>query len=545
MTNRTRTVWRRGGESSLELTTSTDDWLATSGRLWPTVFPGVCLGIAGTLVAIESARFPSSATLLQLALLCAISLVGLTVAAWTRRADWWLATLIIILAMFPNSEVNPDLRVVAGGFRIFLRLVLGAVSPWDMLLMILPILALWMHPRRERQARQVGQSSDVFLVGLIIVYGIGVANGLIHALILNYGPTSFRSVVQQGLPIFYLFACVVLGRRAVTDPRSMWKVIWAVRLSSVAILLQGSLLLALALRGEFSALRGFLGIPIVLYDQLIFLNVAMLLTAARFAAGLKIKTGDWILASGSVLFLLLSTRRLVLIMLVVTLGLVFVLAVRRGRLLGSLARATSGFVAVGVMVLTVASLSVPAFVEAVGLVINSVNLTSEVGQEKGGALMLVETENLAQNLGPTLTPSWIIGRGVGTYWMEYVPTELALDKGSAAFVESQLEAGAEGWWPNFHLPFIALVYRFGILGTAVIWSLVFGWFFRWRSYIRTLKNSDKAFAVVVVVLAALQLLAIGESTDSAGPAFLGFLVAALSALRMTPLEEQRDRVRDA
>ena len=65
----------------------------------------------------------------------------------------------------------------------------------------------------------------------------------------------------------------------------------------------------------------------------------------------------------------------------------------------------------------------------------------------------------------------------------------------------------------------------------MIWALVLGWVLRWRTLIRSLDEADRAFAVAVVVLMAGLLLGIGESLDSAGPAFQGLLVAGLWGLR--------------
>ena len=415
--------------------------LAMSGRLWPVVLPGIALGLAGTSVALATALVPSAATLLAVVFLGGICLVGLVAAAWTRRADWWLATLVVVLAMFPNSEIIWDLRIVSGGFRIFTRSVLGVVSIWDILLLILLVLALWTHPRGARKSRGFGRSADVFLLGVAAVCGAGLVNGLIHAWVVTYGPTSFRSVVQQGLPILYLLASILVGRRAIRGPTSIWRIIWAVRLSTVAVLVQGTLLFVLSLRGAFPAMRGFLGIPMVLYDQLTVLTVAMCLMVARNVAGQKLKFGDWVMLAGSILFLLLSTRRLVLVLVVVNLCLVFVLAVRRGHVLRSFVRVIGSGVAVGAVIVAVAVVAVPRFIEAISLVISSIDVTSEVGQQYKGDLRLAEWDNMVQNLGPGVTPSWAFGRGVGTYWQEIVPMGLSLDVGSTAFTEGQLEGG--------------------------------------------------------------------------------------------------------
>lgn len=102
-------------------------------------------------------------------------------------------------------------------------------------------------------------------------------------------------------------------------------------------------------------------------------------------------------------------------------------------------------------------------------------------------------------------------------------------------------AGAQGWWPGFHLPFVSVVYRFGLLGAVAIWAVVWGWLLRWRAVIRGLTGVERAFAVTVVVLIAGMLLGMGETLDPAGPALFGFLLACLASLRpMDPPPQDAD-----
>lgn len=510
-----------------------------TGREWPAVLPGVALGLAGTLVAVASQRDPAVSNVLPLAFLVVLTVAGLVVSAWKRHADWWLAMLIVILAMFPNSSVDPALRIVAGGFRLFARLLFGVLSLWDVLLGLLLVLALWMHAWTGSRTRHHDRATLLYVVGLAVVCCVSALNGLIHASILDFGPTSFRSVVQQSLPVVYLFAAIVIGRLAIVDQRSVWKVIWAVRLSVIAVLVQGTLLFLLALRDQYSALRGFGGIPIVLYDQLGIVNVFACLMIARYAVRARLRAADWLMLMGSVLFLLMSTRRLVLIMVVLDTLFILALTLRRRDAIRTALRVGFATVAVIALVVSLAVVAVPRFVEAVRLVVTSLNVTSDVGVQFAGGIRVAELDNLARNLGSGPTPFWVLGRGLGTYWREYVPMGLSLNVGSTAFTEAVLGAGASGWWPDFHLPYISVLYRFGIAGALAIWVLVVAWVLKWWAMTRDLTPQAVPFAVMVVVLAAGQILSIGESLDSAGPALLGLLMAALAGLGVAASGEPR------
>jgi hypothetical protein len=222
----------------------------------------------------------------------------------------------------------------------------------------------------------------------------------------------------------------------------------------------------------------------------------------------------------------------VLIMLVFDAALIFLMTVRRGQVVRSTLRMAGGTIAVTVVAVAVASVAAPKLVEAVGEVVRSIDITSEAGQSAsgGGALRVAEITNMYMNLGTDFSPAWVVGRGLGTYWKEYVPTQLSLDVGSGAFVEAQLAEGARGWWPVFHIPFISVVYRFGLLGLVLIWVFSWGWVLRWRTLIRDLTPAERAFAVTVVVLVVSELLSLGESLDSAGPSFFGLLLAGLAVV---------------
>jgi hypothetical protein len=503
---------------------------AGSGRVSPVLIPGATLGIAGAAVAVATANGTPSSNVLPMAFLVILAAIGLAAAARASRADRWLATLIVIRVMFPNSSTNLSVRIVAGGFRIFTRPFGGVLSLWDVLLGLLCILALWMHAATGRSRPAADRPARAFLLGIALVCGLAALNGLIHAAFVDYGPTSFRSVVQQTLPIVYLFASMAIGSLAVLDRASVWRVVWAVRLAAIATLTEGSVLLVLALRGAYPAMRGIGGIPIVLYDQLAVLNVFVCFMIARLAAGLRLKAGDWLVVMGSVVFLLMSTRRLVFVMLIVNALLIVGLSVRRGRVLRTFGKVGLAGFAVAVAVVGLIVVALPRFVEAMRLVIGSFNVTSAVGLEYAGGIRLAELQNLLRNLGPGLSPFWVVGRGLGTYWREYVPMGLSLQAGSTAFTEGVLGTGVYGWWPNFHLPYVSLLYRFGVAGTVVIWGLVWGWVLQLRSKCGGFTGAEAAFAIAVAVLGAGQLLSIGESLDSAGPALLGLLIAATAGL---------------
>jgi hypothetical protein len=473
---------------------------------------------------------PSAATPIALVFLAAILSMGLIAAVRTRRADWWLATLVIVLAMFPNSSIIQSLRETGGGFSLFVRYVGGVLSLIDVLLLVLLALAFFVGRRRESMVVTAGKRTDAYLVGLSVIWGMSVFNGLLHATVVPYGPTNFRSVIQGSLPLFYVLCSLAIARLAMHDRWSVWKIVWALRVSTAAVLVQGTILLGLSLAGRFPAMSGISGIPIVLYDQLSIAALAVSLAVARSAVGIKAKPGDWVMAAGSVFFLVTSTRRLVMLFLVLNVFLVFLFAVARRHALRSYLRVALNCVALAIVVGTVGYVVLPRFGAALREVVASMSMTSDTGRRYAGDLRIAEWQNLVRNLGEGATSGWVIGRGVGTYWQEFVPLGISTTSGSTAFAEARLEAGARGWWAGFHLSYASLLYRFGVAGSLAIVVLVFGWLFRWHRVIRRLPPPERAFGAMVLVLAAEYLLALGDSPDSYASVLYGVLLAGVSCV---------------
>lgn len=501
----------------------------TERHRWPVLLPGLVLGGLGAATALLSVSYPLYVGAAKEGFLVLIASIGLVMAVRTRHPESWVVCLFIVLALFPASEIVQFRREVAGGFNLFARSFAGIVSRWDLLLMILFFL-----PRRRRTGSGAEGAGRVVarngpLYGLTFIWACGALNGLIHVWPLPYGPTSFRSVVQQTLPAFYVVASYAVVRRTLRCPEARLKIEWALRVCTAAVLTQGIVLMDLALRGKFPAMGGFLKVPIVIYDQMSFLNLTVLVTVAMVATNRTIRVLDGLMFAGSALFILASTRRMPLMFLLLNVPLVFALAVRRQEAARGLLRlAGAGLVVAGVLV--AGNIWVPNLAEALVAVVKSLAVTSDSGRAAAGDFRLAELDNLMQNLGAGGAFRWAFGRGLGTYWHEYVSLNLPAEGGTTAFVEALSRDGARGWWPGFHLSYVSLIYRFGIVGLMGIFACVAWWVRSWLPLVRRLPARERALGVCIIVLTAEFLAATGESLDSAGAALFGLLIASLESL---------------
>jgi hypothetical protein len=361
----------------------------------------------------------------------AVIIFGVIVApVCARRPALWIAGLLLVLALFPSSSINPELRIEGGGFRIFTRYVAGALCIWDVLLLVLVGFIL-LRPRRFRLFSTVKPNQLLWI--FVGVWALAAVNGLAHVIVWRYGYTSFRSVVQQTLPAVYFVLSYLLARTVLVNRRDINLIVRTLYVCNVVILIQGLVLLVLALGGRFPAIKGFLGIPIVLYGQVSFLTFGLNLAAAKLAAGHRVSYWDWAILVGGVFFSLATTRRMVLLFLVFNLVVIWFLATKGRFSVGRLVRVARIGLLTAAAVGLLAYLLVPQLMEALPLMVQSFDLTSEIGAESGGNLRIAQMESLFLNLRTQAPLSYVWGMGLGTYWYENVSMGLPTDRGTTGY----------------------------------------------------------------------------------------------------------------
>jgi len=352
--------------------------------------------------------------------------------------------------------------------------------------------------------------------------------GLAHATFWRYGFTDFRSVVQGTIPTVYFLLSYRLVQGILIHQRDLNLFLGILRFCIVATLVSGILLFVLSYMGLFAASPGFLGIRIVLYNQLTFVALGVYWVFAKVVFGGRVSKLDWFILGLGVFFLLTSTRRMRLLFLVFNTSLIWIVAQRYTSFPRSLIRIAKVAVIALVLVSLAAAIFAPQLGEALVLVIKSLDIVSETGAEYAGEARVAEIQNLFLNMKQEAPGSYVWGMGVGTQWHEFVPT--GYTAGTSAYVSSLEDFGSQGWWPYFHIPYISGVYRFGMVGTLVLWFLTGVWFLQWLRLLRKVPKSYKPITIVMVILTVQVILGFGDSVGSSGRAVGGVYLAVLEAI---------------
>jgi len=413
--------------------------------------------------------------------------------------------------------VFSDERVLGEGFKLFYRYLFGVFSIWDIFLVFAIFIAFL---KNKRPCSRL--DSNLMVVGIIWV--IALLLGMVHATIFQYGPTGFRNIATQLAPIFYFAASIYLSLRFIQTEDDVIKIYNVLQWCSIIITIEGMFFLLLSAGVELPILRGYGGIPIVVYDGLAFLNITLLIVVDKYLRGLKLSRLDKILLISGILFTLLSTRRMNLALLVIN---VVVLYLINGRSIFSARAILNSFkymfkyIFPAVAILYLLS---PSLLETFIFVIETFNMGSAAGEISAGYFRLIQIENLFLNLTNQGLLSYIFGMGLGTMWFEFVPLPDLNPDGDAGYIASAHDLGSIGWWPYFHLANIAMIYRYGFAGTIMIATFSFNWLYKIIKSARAQRGLLRSIAVVAALISFETIIVLGDSTDASWPALCGILV---------------------
>ncbi len=445
---------------------------------------------------------------------------------WSEvKPIWPLLVVLFAFFYFPFSSVDPELRTSGAYFSIYSRFVAG-LSIWEMLLLFCFCVLLWRKWRSGVLNLSFGNRRGVPLY--LFFLAVAIAIGLLHAegSVLGYGPSELRWVIVATMPIGYFLAVFLLiVNIADTRQKTEGMIKWLDRFA-FGLIIYGVVRLILIMTGYIQTLIPF-GLPIVLYDQMSLLYAPIFIITARMVMKEKLGALQYVNLALMLFFILCSTRRFNYIFLIV--GVMATLAI--GMMIKSWSvKRTLGFlsksVAAVALVLIMLMIAIPNFVDGVVDSVNSINMFSKFGQKYGGDSRVAQIENIFANL-ERRPYAYFVGFGLGTKWQAIEPQPM----NSMAFPEEYIRQ-SKGWYPKFHLPYIASFYRFGILGVA---SLIVWLGFYLRIFIRTLRvenEMNKTFSIGVIAFIAICLPMIGDSTSPVLPIICGIYMGILEKLTL-------------
>jgi len=472
-------------------------------------------------------------------ILISLVIICLSTAVFAYSAEkpiLWLVLMILFLAIFPNSSIIGAERIYGEeSIRLFARYLGGIINIWDILLIIL--LAVVFFQRKRVSLINCMSGVSRWLIPIFCIWLFGIFNGFIRATILPYGETNIRGVIQGALPPIYLILTYLSATQVILRYRDADYVIRALYMCAIIVLFIGGILFAAIIEEYIHVRPGFLGIPIVIYDQLRFLSPVIGFIFIKNLLGQRQSKLIWIIFAFCIFFMIISTRRLTYIYLVFNLGLYFILTcyATHWRILKvmPLIRLLAIIFLMLFVITTMSYIFIPNLGEAILIVTKSVNIFSEAGLKHAGSSRLAEIKNLFLNMNQSLE-SYFFGMGIGTTFYEFIP--MGYDPlGGTGYSAAAMEKASTGWFSYFHLSFIAGLYRFGVGGALLIWIFTFAWFSQWIKILRRLTFSYLPYAIPLIVLSTESILSVGDSLNSSNRVFCGVLLAILNLFQRSHL----------
>ncbi len=451
-----------------------------------------------------------------------------------QPVHFWIF-LLAIFYFFPYSSINPAVRSGGNYFTLF-RKFGGLFSVWDFLLFagLLHVIFL-----KLKQERLTVRGFDFPEMRAFSIFGVwAFVWGWLHIFgnLLGYGPTDLLRpfVVFQ---VFFYFLTVYLLTLNWLERREDWEVAvrWLKRLTWL-LALYGMVRFAGILSGKIETMWPF-GLPVVLYDQMTMLYLPVFTWVASLVLGKAGWRGLGGLALFSTFFILISARRFNYFLLVagtlVTLLLAGFLAEEFGKKIAKIFLKLAG---VFVLSLFILGIFFPSGLKHVGVAFQSINIyKKDVAAVTGSDIRRQELKNLVLNLNER-PYGYFVGLGWGTKWkaIAYQPLD------SFSYTEKYLQKSL-GWFPQFHLPYVGLLYRYGVLGLVFFWGILGLLFYRIFKRIR--RFGVQEHRPLFIGMLAFLLLFLPTFGDSANPTFMilaGFYLGLLE-FRLTEGETQRER----
>ncbi len=451
----------------------------------------------------------------------------------TDHPQWPLYFLLAAFYFLPYSVAAPTVKQQAEFFSIYHRFG-GLFSIWDFLITI-TFLILLVRGLMIRQLRfAVGRPASVWSLAAIIALGFVIGLMHVEGMPLGYGTTEVKRALIALLPSVYLCLMYLLMINFLTTrEHALQAARWLIILS-IVLIIYGVVRFCLIFADVLATMRPF-GLPIVLYDQMTMLYpfiftvpAVHLLTQNGESQKEKLRWHHWMLWVIAVLLILLSARRFNYLLLAA--GLLLVLLAGPWLNWWRARQSWRVFVKVtftlAILFFGLSGL-MPEPIGGVARAVQSLNMASEIGMQHGGDIRRAEIKNMFANM-ERRPYAYVIGMGLGTKWQEI--EEQPLD--SFSYPKSYL-AVSRGWFTQFHLPYLALLYRFGILGLFALWFWVM---FYLGSRVRDLQSLSapkmRAFGLGMLIFLALNLTNLGDSANPTAAILAGVCMGLLERLSL-------------
>lgn len=443
----------------------------------------------------------------------------------------WLVLLLLI--SFPLS-LSPDNFGFVGRASFDLRIRYGGLNPVEWLMLWITVL-IFIKAIIEKKPLRFQFIADPALRWIFIIFTLGMLHGTFRRLIAPYGETTLLAPFGAYSPIFSIIFLTILIQNTIKTPEELFRSLRIYWYFLYLVLMYGIILLILFFLGIYKTFSFEGSMPIILYEQLLlfFYPIAFFVISRRMELP-KLWSPSKIAIFLMIFFILISTRRLEYISAVT----IPIIAYSAGKKAGIFSKRHWSFplkrllITIPLILFLYYILPLPGK-DIIYKTILSLDLGSQYGNLSAAANRLGQLNNLFLNIHHG--HAYLFGFGLGTFWKEIVPVEHSL--GSGFF--NLLEQGYTSF-PQFHIPIVSLLFRFGYLGTAIL-ICIFIWYF--KNIVRTARVLPnvwcQAHYLSISAFALLFLLFLGD-TRSPAIAYVGILLGFAETIKTLALKYPDD-----
>jgi hypothetical protein len=436
---------------------------------------------------------------------------------------WFLLTLFYFI---PYS--SPDYLARIGEkahFSLFNRFN-SMFCLWDILIFSLASLIL-IKKLVKRDLKFIGiQYKEIQLYLYLMIFAF--INGFLHVSgsFLSYGPTEFLRPIIAFMPFFYFIAVYLLTVNTVTSKSDLDKTLNFIWVLTLLLICYSIYRLFGILTDRIDALMMF-GLPMILYEQMAFLYYPIFLYITMAFLKVESRKKNIVIAFSLFLIILSSTRRFNYLILIFGVIITLFLLYKVKRI--NLKNIFKNVFKIGIVlfiILLMLTILIPSFTNGVFNSISSIYFISEYGLSQGGGIRINEIQNMFLNMNQRLY-SYFVGYGLGTRWeaiKEFSYTSI-LD-----FEKEEINKG-NNWWPQFHLPYISLLYVYGILGFIIVLIIISIFLKRSIYFIKSGNNKYyQAHLIAITAFLTTSLFFLGGSADVTWAIFCGILYGLLVSI---------------
>lgn len=387
-----------------------------------------------------------------------------------RRESNAIWLILLLLISFPLS-LSPDNFGFVGRASFDLRIRYGGLNPVEWLMLWITVL-IFIKAVIEKKPLRFQFITDPALRWIFIIFTLGMFHGAFRRLIAPYGETPLFAPFGSYSPIFSIFFMTTLVQNTIKTPEELFRSLRIYWYFLYLIITYGIILLILFFLGIYKTFSIEGSMPIILYEQLLlfFYPIAFLIISRRLELP-KFWSSSKIAIFLMIFFILISTRRLEYISAVT----IPIIAYSAGKIAGIFPKRHWSvplkriLITIPVILFLYYILPLPGK-DIIYKTILSLDLGSQYGNLSAAANRLGQFNNLFLNIHQGYT--FIFGLGLGTFWKEIIPVAHSLGSGFFNLIEQGYTS-----FPQFHIPIVSLLFRFGYLGTAIL-LCIFIWYFK-------------------------------------------------------------------